>query len=240
MCSCGADVEERLDIMFHHGGDFKKNAEGIMVYYPDNKACLGDLDTDTLDIFFIRNYHKELGYNDIKHYWWHVPRKGLDNRLRNINGDKEIREIVNCARTNEGVIDVYFEHGVSVPEVLEGDNTVVYLDDDGGEGCNAPTDPDVSPSLNETHALIVAPTPKVVPNSSCKSSPNKNKTSPWQTQPSHSKTKVHITFKVTQPPPVSRTPTQPKMPTKNTNPPFDVSSDSSDSEKDSLFKPGPD
>ncbi|XP_020988795.2 uncharacterized protein LOC107463415 [Arachis duranensis] len=188
----GVLVEERLDIMFHHGGDFKKNAEGIMVYYPDNKSCLGDLDTDTLDVFFIRNYHKELGYNDIKHYWWHVPRKGLDNRLRNVNGDKEIREIVNCARTNEGVIDVYFEHGVSVPEVLEGDNTVVYLDDDGGEGCNAHTDADVSPPLNETHALIVAPTPKVVPNSSCKSSPNKkqdismaNTTITLQNQSSH-------------------------------------------------------
>ncbi|XP_072063697.1 uncharacterized protein [Arachis hypogaea] len=105
--------------------------------------------------------------------------------------------MVNCARTNKGLIDVYFKHGVSVPEVLEGDNTVVYSDDDGGEGCNASTDADVSPPLNETHALIVAPIPKVVPNSSCKSNPKK-KISPWQSQPSHSKT---------------------KMPAKNTNPP---------------------
>ncbi|RYR33505.1 hypothetical protein Ahy_A10g048117 [Arachis hypogaea] len=119
--------------MFHHGVTSKKNAEEIMIYSPDNKACLGDLDIDTLDVFYIRNYHKELGYNDIKQCWWHVPEKGLDNGLRNVNSDKEIREMVNCARTNEGLIDVYFEHGVSMPEVLEGDNTVVYLEDNGGE-----------------------------------------------------------------------------------------------------------
>ncbi|RYR17917.1 hypothetical protein Ahy_B03g062580 [Arachis hypogaea] len=174
-------MEERLDIIFHNGSDFKKNVEGIMIYSPDNKACLGYLDTNTLDVFFIRNYHKEFGYNDKKHCWWHVPEKGLDNVLRNVNSDKEIREMVNCARTNEKMIDVYFEYGVSVSEVLEGGNTVVYLDEDGGEWCNA-KDTDVSPQLIETHALIVASTPKVVP--------------------SHSKTTVYTTFEVTQPPPV--------------------------------------
>ncbi|XP_025641450.2 uncharacterized protein [Arachis hypogaea] len=285
-------MEEKLDIMFLHGGDFKKNAEGIMIYSPDNKACLGDLDTNTLDVFYIRNYHKELGYNDIKQCWWHVPGKGLENGLRNVNSDKEIREMVNCARTNEGLIDIYFEHTVSVPEVLEGDNTVVYLDDHGGEGCNAGIDTDVSPPLTQTHALVVAPPiPKVVPNTSCKSSPKKNKTSPRQSQPNHAKTanpskttkplkktnspkatKPTKPTKLTKPTKISQ-PTKPSQNTKsdksnkqklskrpsiskrpctrsaargfsskvfNNEVPFDVSSDSSDSEEDSMFKPGPD
>ncbi|RYR35112.1 hypothetical protein Ahy_A10g050256 [Arachis hypogaea] len=183
--------------MFHYGGDFKKNVEGVMIYSLENKAYLGDLDIDTLDVFFIRNYHKELGYNDIMHCWWHVPGKGLDIGLRNVNSDKEIREMVKYARTNEGMIDVYFKHGVSFSEVLEGGNTVVYLDKDGGEGCNA-KDADVSPQSIKTRALIVAPTPKVVP--------------------SHSNTKVYTTSEVTQPPPLLRTPTQPKVPTRNTKP----------------------
>ncbi|RYR23520.1 hypothetical protein Ahy_B03g068730 [Arachis hypogaea] len=288
----GLKMEEKLDIMFLHGGDFKKNAEGIMIYSPDNKACLGDLDTNTLDVFYIRNYHKELGYNDIKQCWWHVPGKGLENGLRNVNSDKEIREMVNCARTNEGLIDIYFEHTVSVPEVLEGDNTVVYLDDHGGEGCNAGIDTDVSPPLTQTHALVVAPPiPKVVPNTSCKSSPKKNKTSPRQSQPNHAKTanpskttkplkktnspkatKPTKPTKLTKPTKISQ-PTKPSQNTKsdksnkqklskrpsiskrpctrsaargfsskvfNNEVPFDVSSDSSDSEEDSMFKPGPD
>ncbi|RYR60220.1 hypothetical protein Ahy_A04g017290 [Arachis hypogaea] len=58
--------------------------------------------------------------------------------------------MVNCARTNDRVIDVYFEHGVPVSEELEGDNTVIYLDDNGGEGCNTTTDVDVSLPLNKT------------------------------------------------------------------------------------------
>ncbi|RYQ97473.1 hypothetical protein Ahy_B08g093516 [Arachis hypogaea] len=215
-------MEEKLDIMFHHGGDFKKNAEGIMIYSPDNKACLGDLDTDTLDVFYIRNYHRELGYNDIKQCWWHVPGKCLEKGLRNVNSDKDIRDMVNCARTNEGLIDIYFEHTVSVPEVLEGDNTVVYLDDHGGEGCNAGTDTDVSPPVTETHAIIVAPPiPKVVPNTSCKSSKKKNRTSPRQSQPSHSKTanpsKTTKPVKKNNSPKVTKS-TKPTKPTKLTKP----------------------
>ncbi|RYR49297.1 hypothetical protein Ahy_A07g035721 [Arachis hypogaea] len=103
-----------------------------MVYYPDNKACLGDLDVDTLDAFYLRNYHKKLGYDKIKQYWWHVPGKGLENGLRSLNNDKEIREMVKCAKINNGVIDVYLEHGVSLPKVLEGKDSIFKpnLDED--------------------------------------------------------------------------------------------------------------
>ncbi|RYR10831.1 hypothetical protein Ahy_B05g079308 [Arachis hypogaea] len=288
LCSFGKERIVVLDEgeVGHHvssWGDFKKNAEGIMIYSPDNKACLGDRDTDTLNVFYIRNYHRELGYNDIKQCWWHVPGKCLEKGLRNVNSDKEIREMVNCARTNEGLIDIYFEHTVSVPEVLEGDNTVVYLNDHGEEECNASTDTDVSPPVTETHAIIVAPPiPKVVPNTSCKSSPKKNRTSPRQSQPSHSKTanpskttkpvKKNNSPEVTKPTKISQ-PTKSSQNTKsdrskkqklskrpsifrrpctrsaargftskvfNNEVPFDVSSDSSDSEEDSMFKPGPD
>ncbi|RYR10736.1 hypothetical protein Ahy_B05g079214 [Arachis hypogaea] len=277
-------MEERMDIMIHHGGDFKKIAEGIMVYSPDNKACLGDLDTDTLDVFYVRNYHKELGYNDIKQFWWHIPGKGLDNGLRNVNSDKEIREIVNCFRTNDGLIDVYFEHGVSVLEVLEGDNTVVYLDDVGGEGCNATTDANVSPPLNETHALIVAPTPKSQQKQYISTANTtitlqkililpRQPTLPRKLTPQRQRSPVDSSS-----PPSPRKPPEPASPrspvsTKsdksnkqklskrssifrrpctrsvvrgfrskvfNNEVSFDVSSDSSDSEEDSLFKPGPD
>ncbi|RYR43730.1 hypothetical protein Ahy_A08g040129 [Arachis hypogaea] len=34
-----------------------------MVYSPDNRSCLGELDKDTLDVFFVKNYFKELGYD---------------------------------------------------------------------------------------------------------------------------------------------------------------------------------
>ncbi|RYR11873.1 hypothetical protein Ahy_B04g069393 [Arachis hypogaea] len=255
-------MEEKLDIMFYHGGDFKKNAEGIMIYSPDNKACLGDLDTDTLDVFYIRNYHKELGYNDIKQCWWHVPGKSLDYGLRNVNSDKEIREMVNCARTNEGLIDIYFEHTVSVPEVLEGDNTVVYLDDHGGEG---------SKKKNKTSPLQSQPSHSKTANPSKTTKPLKKTISPKATKPTKPTKPTKLT-KLTKPTKISE-PTKPSQSTKsdksnkqklskrpsifrrpytrsaargfsskvfNNKVLFDVSSDSSDSEEDSMFKSGPD
>ncbi|RYR70587.1 hypothetical protein Ahy_A02g004917 [Arachis hypogaea] len=261
-------MEEKLDIMFHHGGDFKKNAEGIMIYSPDNKACLGDLDTDTLDVFYIRNYHRELGYNDIKQCWWHVPGKCLEKGLRNVNSDKEIREMVNCARTNEGLIDIYFEHTVSVPEVLEGDNTVVYLDDHGGEGCNA------VPKKNKTSPRQSQPSHSKTANLSKKTKPVKKNNSPEVTKPTKptKPTKLTKPTQLTKPTKISQ-PTKSSQNTKsdrskkqklskrpsisrrpctrsavrgftskvfNNEVPFDVSSDSSDSEEDSMFKPSPD
>ncbi|RYQ94494.1 hypothetical protein Ahy_B08g089406 [Arachis hypogaea] len=92
-------METLMDIMFHHGGTFKKNDDGILVYSPDNRTYLGDLDEDTLDVFFVRNYYKELG------------------------------EICFAAHKNDGIVDVYFEHGVSTPEVIAGKGVVVWLDD---------------------------------------------------------------------------------------------------------------
>ncbi|RYR15205.1 hypothetical protein Ahy_B04g071929 [Arachis hypogaea] len=108
-----------LDIMFHHGGNFEKDDEEKLRYTHDKLTCLGDLDEDTLDVFFIRNYYKELGYDKILHCWWLVPRRTLETRLRNLNSDDELREMCFLAHKNNGLVDVYFEHGVLSPDYLQ-------------------------------------------------------------------------------------------------------------------------
>ncbi|RYR04479.1 hypothetical protein Ahy_B06g084210 [Arachis hypogaea] len=80
---------EVLDIMFHHGRNFEKGKNRRWTYYPDNKYCLGEVDVDRLDVFYLRNYFKELG---------------------------------------DGVIDVYIKHGISKPEILQGQDVIVHLD----------------------------------------------------------------------------------------------------------------
>ncbi|RYR79801.1 hypothetical protein Ahy_A01g004607 [Arachis hypogaea] len=128
-----------LDIMFHHGGNFEKDDEGNLRYTPDNVTCLGDLDEDTLDVFFIRNYYKELGYDKILQCWWLVPGRKLETGLRNLKSDDELREMCFLAQKNNGLVDVYFEHGVSSPDYLEDqqekagmDNTGVVLAEEEG------------------------------------------------------------------------------------------------------------
>ncbi|RYR26853.1 hypothetical protein Ahy_B02g061163 [Arachis hypogaea] len=68
-----------LDIMFHHGRNFERGKDGRWTYYPDNKHYLGDLDVDRLDVFYLRNYFKELGYETMKEIWWHVLGMSLED-----------------------------------------------------------------------------------------------------------------------------------------------------------------
>ncbi|RYQ92126.1 hypothetical protein Ahy_B09g098269 [Arachis hypogaea] len=121
-------MEKLLDIMFHHGGTFKKNDDEKLVYSPDNRSCLGDLDEDTLDVFFVRNYFKEMGYDKVVECWWLVPEKSLEVGLRALTSDDELREMCFHAEMNDGVVDVFFEHGVSTPELMEGKRDVMLLD----------------------------------------------------------------------------------------------------------------
>ncbi|RYR10979.1 hypothetical protein Ahy_B05g079470 [Arachis hypogaea] len=122
------EIEKLLDIMFHHGGTFKKNDDGKLVYSPDNRSCLGDLDKDTLDVFFVRNYFKELGYAKVVECWWLVPGRSLEVELRALTSDDELREMCFHAERNNGVVDVYFEHGVFTPELMDGKGVVMLLD----------------------------------------------------------------------------------------------------------------
>ncbi|XP_020968060.1 uncharacterized protein LOC107615083 [Arachis ipaensis] len=121
-------MEKLLDIMFHHGGTFKKNDDGKLVHSPDNRSCLGDLDEDTLDVFFVRNYFKELGYDKVVECWWLVSGRSLEVGLRALTSDDELREMCFHAERNDGVVDVFFEHGVSTPELMEGKRDVMLLD----------------------------------------------------------------------------------------------------------------
>ncbi|RYR73976.1 hypothetical protein Ahy_A02g008560 [Arachis hypogaea] len=111
-------------------GKFQKNENKITIYFPDKKACVGNINVDTLDVFWVRNYYKELGYDKIEECWWHVLRRSLDSDLRALNSDDELREICFMAENNDGLIDVYFEHVVSSPEILDGNEIFVYVDDD--------------------------------------------------------------------------------------------------------------
>ncbi|RYQ87734.1 hypothetical protein Ahy_B09g095271 [Arachis hypogaea] len=161
-------METLMDIMFHHGGTFKKNDDGILVYSPDNRTCLGDLDEDTLDVFFIRNYYKELGYNNILQCWWLPPGRSLDGGLRALTSDDKLREMCFTAQNNDGVVDVYFEHRVSTPEVIAGKEVVGDLvskkntsegPEANGNTSNPTTEPNSIPNANPSSINKPIPTP---------------------------------------------------------------------------------
>ncbi|RYR70143.1 hypothetical protein Ahy_A03g016656 [Arachis hypogaea] len=107
---------EVLDIIFHHGRNFEKDKDGRWTYYPDNKHFLGEVDVDRLD----------LEYEKIKKVWWQVLQKGLEVGLRRLNSNNKC---VFMVEKNNGVIDVYIEHEISEPAILQGQDVIVHLDD---------------------------------------------------------------------------------------------------------------
>ncbi|RYR57145.1 hypothetical protein Ahy_A05g022886 [Arachis hypogaea] len=88
-----------------------RGKDGRWTYTPDNKHYLGDLDVDRLDVFYLKNYFKELGYETMKEVWWQVLGMSLEVGLRHLDSDNELREMCCHGGKNNGVVDVYIEHG---------------------------------------------------------------------------------------------------------------------------------
>ncbi|RYQ91793.1 hypothetical protein Ahy_B09g097824 [Arachis hypogaea] len=77
----------------------------------------------------IQNYYKELGYDNILQCWWLPTGRSLDGGLRAFTSDDELRDMCFAERKNDRVIDLYFEYGVSILELLAGKEVVIWLDD---------------------------------------------------------------------------------------------------------------
>ncbi|QHO42676.1 uncharacterized protein DS421_5g156210 [Arachis hypogaea] len=118
----GFDREEMgddlLTILFHHGGSFITDDGGV-TYNGGDVFELPGLDPDKLDVFFVRDYHKDLGYDKVTQTWWLVPNRAFQNGLRALTNDKELMEMCYLGQQNKGVVHVYYEHGVSEPLYIE-------------------------------------------------------------------------------------------------------------------------
>ncbi|RYR64264.1 hypothetical protein Ahy_A03g010395 [Arachis hypogaea] len=102
--------------------------DGRLAYSPD-KHCLDEVDVDMLDVFYLRNYVNELGYDKVKEVWWLVLGRSLGVGLRRLNFDNVLREMYFFGEKNDGIINVYIEHKILSHEILEGQEVMVYLDD---------------------------------------------------------------------------------------------------------------
>lgn len=145
-----------ITIIFHHGGSFITEADESMSYNGGETCELPDIDTDTLDVFFVRDYHKKIGYDKVSQTWWLVPNRPMQTGLRAIADDNELMEMCYLAQQNKGVIHVYYEHGVSEPVYIEEAEPVVS----GKELMLIPTIiPTPKPTTNATAEPIPSTTP---------------------------------------------------------------------------------
>ncbi|RYQ95629.1 hypothetical protein Ahy_B08g090971 isoform A [Arachis hypogaea] len=94
----------------------------------------------------------------MKEVWWQVPGMSLEVGLRRLDSDNELRELCSHGGKNNGVVDVYIEHGISEPEIVQGEDVVVHVDDevrDLGEQAKSNArmvkDPPVKPTTEKDH-----------------------------------------------------------------------------------------
>ncbi|RYR73801.1 hypothetical protein Ahy_A02g008305 [Arachis hypogaea] len=90
-----------MTFVFHHGGLFKKNVEGDMIYEPDNTEVLIGGEGDTLDVFFVKGYYKELGYIEARKCWWKDPGVLLSSGLRRLVTDAYLLAMRKNCRRNQ-------------------------------------------------------------------------------------------------------------------------------------------
>ncbi|MED6178375.1 hypothetical protein PIB30_107041, partial [Stylosanthes scabra] len=108
-----------MTFVFHYGGNFKNNGGGSLIYEPDNTKLLMGVEEDTLDVFYVNNYYKELKCDKATGCLWKVPGMSLELGLRKLEFDADMLEMVRDCRRNNNIINLYFEHGVSKPHLVD-------------------------------------------------------------------------------------------------------------------------
>ncbi|RYQ97954.1 hypothetical protein Ahy_B08g094028 [Arachis hypogaea] len=108
-----------MTFVFHHGGLFRTGEDGDMVYEPDNTEVLMGVEGDTLDVFFVRGYYKELGYIEAGNCWWKVPGVPIPSGLKKLETDADLIAMCKDCRRNHHLINLYFEDCISQPCVVD-------------------------------------------------------------------------------------------------------------------------
>ncbi|RYR61934.1 hypothetical protein Ahy_A04g019203 [Arachis hypogaea] len=108
-----------MTFVFYHGGKFKKDEGENLYYEPDHTEVLMGVEGDTLDVFFVKGYYKKLGYTEARECWWKSPGVPLEYRLRRLATNHDLIAMVKDYRRNFNLINLYFEHGVLEPFVVD-------------------------------------------------------------------------------------------------------------------------
>ncbi|QHO52270.1 uncharacterized protein DS421_2g38000 [Arachis hypogaea] len=107
--------------VFHHGRNFKRNAQSKLEYVVGKVKKWPPLHIDLVNFDF-ETLLKELGYTEYKTiFWFDSMAPDLESGLHVIRGDVEINDMRNNKIKNNGTneIYIYFDHPVSVPEIVD-------------------------------------------------------------------------------------------------------------------------
>ncbi|RYR16373.1 hypothetical protein Ahy_B04g073382 [Arachis hypogaea] len=124
-------MPDRLRLVFHHGGAFETDPRGNFIYTSDLYDEWVGVDEDYLDVFAVTGYYKELGYDKAEACWYLEPKHVLEFGLRRLKVDQDLVDMIKHCHENNNVIHIYFEHGTSIPEIID----VMNLSEEDGLPC---------------------------------------------------------------------------------------------------------
>ncbi|MED6182502.1 hypothetical protein PIB30_028995 [Stylosanthes scabra] len=112
-------MDEVIAFVYHHIGKLVTKNDDEVVHEMGGITEQPNQEVDTLDVFAIRNFHKDIGYDQIEECYWLVPGRPLSIGLMVLDTDAEMKEMCFYAERNRRKIHIYYEHGVSVPNPVE-------------------------------------------------------------------------------------------------------------------------
>ncbi|RYR08308.1 hypothetical protein Ahy_B05g075922 [Arachis hypogaea] len=108
-----------ITLSIHHRGRFEREPVGKLSYIGGEVSEIERVNVDTLNGFFISDLLKDIGYMSISEFYWLEPGKELDDGLRLLRVDMDVVKMYEAAMKNGNKINVYIEHPVDQPVVVE-------------------------------------------------------------------------------------------------------------------------
>ncbi|RYR05297.1 hypothetical protein Ahy_B06g085165 [Arachis hypogaea] len=103
-------------------GWFERGPCGKLSYVGGKVTEIERVNVDTLNGFFVADLVKDIGYASVTNFFWLEPGKELDDGLRDLKVDMDIVRMYEAAVKNSNRINVYTEHPVDEPVLVEENN----------------------------------------------------------------------------------------------------------------------
>ncbi|RYR24853.1 hypothetical protein Ahy_B02g058403 [Arachis hypogaea] len=111
-----------ITLCINHRGRFERGPSGKLTYVDGEVTEIERVNVDTLNDFFVSDLVKDIGYTSVSKFFWLEPGKGLDDGLRDLKVDMDIVRMYEAAVKNSNRVNVYTEHPVDEPVLVEENN----------------------------------------------------------------------------------------------------------------------
>ncbi|RYQ99063.1 hypothetical protein Ahy_B07g086916 [Arachis hypogaea] len=116
-----------ITLSINHRGRYERDSCRKILYAGEKVTEIERVNVDTLNEFFISDLLKDIGYTSITDFHWLKFGKELENGLKLLKIDMDIVKIYEAAMKNGNRIEVYIEHSIDQPVIVEENITPIKM-----------------------------------------------------------------------------------------------------------------